>query len=290
MSTSNSDDQSEQSLLEDANEEENEVKLLITKYNLHSIVHSFWSWCLQDEQLLKAALLTLCTLTCKNKLAISLMTQTSLALTNTNSDTCLFNSIVKMVQKSKLNLKLNNRECQRYMFALLTNCAQSSECKNIIWKSNLLTDFTSLELNNLNSVLTQQQCDLRLWLRFLLSLSFSQEGQQFFMKVDSLLMTIIKLDELMLKQRDANNSTKYDLKELQYTCLLILRNLAFNSANKSKLISIRNICFINRKASLSITDSGLNIEFIFKVLPLIKGFFSTIHIRSKKALLASKVF
>jgi len=231
---------------EDGDERENEIKILVTKYNLHSIIHSFWCWCLQDEYLLKSALLTLCTLTCKNKLAISLMTQSNVI--SNNPDVCLLNSIVKTVQRSRSTLKLN-RECQRYAFALLTNCAQSSECKNIIWKSNLLIDFTSLELNSLNGVLTQSNCDLRLWLRFLLSLSFSQEGQQFFMKVDALLMTIIKLDELILKQKESSNGQnaiekKYDLKELHYTCLLILRNLAFNVANKSKLISTRKFKFL----------------------------------------------
>lgn len=230
----------------DEEERENEIKILVTKYNLHSIIHSFWCWCLQDENLLKSSLLTLCTLTCKNKLAISLMTQSNVI--SNNPDVCLLNSIIKTVQRSKSSHKLN-RECQRYAFALLTNCAQSSECKNIIWKSNLLVDFTSLELNSLNGVLAQSSCDLRLWLRFLLSLSFSHEGQQFFMKVEALLITLINLDELILKQKESSNGQhmiekKYDVKELHYICLLILRNLAFNASNKSKLISTRNIFIV----------------------------------------------
>lgn len=73
-----------------------------------------------------------------------------------------------------------------------------------------------------------------LWLNFLVSLSFSADGQQFFMKVESLLTTVIKLLDTF------NGMTSIPLNiqtEIQYLSLLILRNLSFNPANKSKLVS-----------------------------------------------------
>ena len=165
---------------------------------------------------------------------------------------CLLNSVVKTLQKTfktKWSTPTSRHilipQIQRYAFALLTNCAQSAECKNIIWKSNLLGDFTAIELNNLNATLGGGGggggTNVKLWLRFLLSLSFSGEGQQFFLKVDALLATIVKLVELILKQsqQQLQLQRNNDAREVHYTCLLIMRNLAFNAANKSKLISMR---------------------------------------------------
>lgn len=77
----------------------------------------------------------------------------------------------------------------------------------------------------------------KLWLNFLLSLSFSQDGQQFFMKVDSLLSLIIKFLDTFIYVQNAPQQLNSQQIEIQYLSLLILRNLAFNQANKSKLVS-----------------------------------------------------
>ena len=73
----------------------------------------------------------------------------------------------------------------------------------------------------------------KLWLQFLANLSFSHEGQNMFMKIEGFLSCIIKCMDTSLL---ANT-------ELHYLGLLILRNLSFNSTNKSKLLSHRKIAF-----------------------------------------------
>ena len=45
----------------------------------------------------------------------------------------LLNSIIKTLQKNYLN-QSKSIIIIKYLFAFLTNCAQSNECKNIIWK------------------------------------------------------------------------------------------------------------------------------------------------------------
>lgn len=125
---------------------------MVTKSNLHSIIHSFWCWAIQDQNLLKASLSTLCTLTANNKQAINLMAQSNISAQTTSNTInsnltglSLLFSIIKTIQKLLTNLSnqnnINNMNQSKlsflilkYAFSLLTNCAQSNECKNIIWK------------------------------------------------------------------------------------------------------------------------------------------------------------
>lgn len=206
------------------------------KSGLHSIIHSFWCWSLQDQNLLKASLSTLCTLTANNKSAINLMSQTNI----TPNGLSLLNSVIKSLQKSLINQTKSNFVVQKFSFSLLANCAQSNECKNIIWKSNLLQDFTTIDPQSLKSNSFKFNFKIeKLWLNFLVSLSFSTDGQQFFMKVESLLPTIIKFLDPMFFSFTTQQSQfqQQQLFLIQYLSLLILRNLAFNQSNKSKLIS-----------------------------------------------------
>lgn len=243
-----------------------EIKESVTKIGLHSLIHSIWCWSLQDQNLLKTSLSTLCTLTANNRLGVNAMSQTSISASTSNANSfnsssnslssqssyfslSLLSTIIKSLQKSFINQQLKSSFIiQRYAFSILTNCAQSNECKNLIWKSNLIQDFTQIDfqLIKLNSVKFNFKLE-KLWLYFLVSLSFSQDGQQFFIKVDTnLLAVVIKfLDPLLFCQQ--NDFQQQQIFLIQYLALLILRNLSFNQANKSKLVSNgklrNNYCF-----------------------------------------------
>ena len=243
-----------------------EIKESITKIGLHSLIHSIWCWSLQDQNLLKTSLSTLCTLTANNRLGVNAMSQTSIAASTSNANSfnsssnslssqssfsslSLLSTIIKSLQKSLINQQLKSSFIiQKYTFSILTNCAQSNECKNLIWKSNLIQDFTQIDfqLIKLNSVKFNFKLE-KLWLYFLVSLSFSQDGQQFFIKVDTnLLAVVIKfLDPLLFCQQ--NDFQQQQIFLIQYLALLILRNLSFNQANKSKLVSngkFRNLIYL----------------------------------------------
>ena len=133
-----------------------EIKETVTKNGLIQVIHSFWCWVTQDQNLLKACLSTLCTLTANNKLAVNLIAQSNVSAQTANAITCisstgsinsnscsgggggctglsLLNSIIKTLQKNYLN-QSKSIIIIKYLFAFLTNCAQSNECKNIIWK------------------------------------------------------------------------------------------------------------------------------------------------------------
>lgn len=163
----------------------------------------------------------------------------SSSFSNLSNGLSLLYSIIKSLQKSLINQTKSSFLIQKYSFSLLTNCAQSNECKNIIWKSNLLQDFTTIDFQSikLNSAKFNFKLE-KLWLYFLVSLSFSQDGQQFFMKVESLVSTIIKfLDPIFFSQQANSQFQQQQIYIIQYLSLLILRNLTFSQSNKSKLVS-----------------------------------------------------
>jgi hypothetical protein len=120
-----------------------EIKETVTKNGLISVIHSFWCWVTQDQNLLKASLSTLCTLTANNKLAVNQIAQSNVSAQTANTINAnnisgsaglsLLNSIIKTLQKNYLN-QSKSIIIIKYLFAFLTNCAQSNECKNIIWK------------------------------------------------------------------------------------------------------------------------------------------------------------
>ena len=110
------------------------------KYNLNTIIYSFWCWVLQDQNLLLATLSTLCTYTANNKHAAISLTQSANVLTTStsilssnsldqNRGTSLLQSIIKVM--SKFNTKYI---IQKYGFSILINCAQVNECKTVISK------------------------------------------------------------------------------------------------------------------------------------------------------------
>ncbi len=228
---------------------------MITKSGLHSIIHSFWCWSMQDQNLMKASLSTLCTLTANNKLAVNLMAQSnilaqtsnalnepralstlsssSLTSFNSTNSMSLLNTVIKTLQKSFLQSQIKaSFTIQKYAFSLLTNCAQSSDCKSIILKSNVLHDFATIDFQLNKSNL---KCE-NMWLNFLASLSFSPDGQLMLLKVDSLLNAIIKFLDYYMHCTQIQLQQHQQI-EIQYLALLILRNLAFNPSNKSKLVS-----------------------------------------------------
>jgi hypothetical protein len=212
-----------------------EIKEFISKSGLISVVHSFWCWAIQDQNLLRTTLSTLCTLTANNKLAVILIAQsnvsaqTSSVMTGTMNGFSLLHSIIKTLQKSYLNSNNKSLVIPKFAFSILTNCAQSNECKSIFWKNNLLQDFTAVDFHVSKAMSAKSSFKREiLWLNFLVSLSFTSEGQQLILKTENLLTTLTNLF-------DSYNNTAAE-SEVAYLCLLVLRNVAFNQSNKSKLI------------------------------------------------------
>lgn len=213
-----------------------EIKELISKSGLVSAIHSFWCWAIQDQSLLRTTLSTLCTLTANNKLAVSLIAQSNISASSASSvmngsvgGLSLLHSIIKTLQKTYLSSHNKSLVIPKFAFSILANCAQSTECKSIFWKSNLLQDFTGVDFHASKAMSAKSGFKREtLWLNFLVSLSFTSEGQQLLLKTENLLSTLINMF-------DSYSNTAAE-SEVAYLCLLVLRNVAFNQSNKSKLI------------------------------------------------------
>jgi hypothetical protein len=136
-------------------------------------------------------------------------------------------------------------EIEKYAFSFITNCTlMSSGSKLNLWKNNLLQDFIN---NYQQTIINGPKINYnkeKLWLEFLVSLSLNHDGQSFIMKSDSLLQNIFKSIQLVDSNTGVNQHKSQEHLNLlinnQYLSLLILRNLASNPSNKSKLISNSN--------------------------------------------------
>ncbi|WAR12009.1 RTTN-like protein, partial [Mya arenaria] len=110
--------------------------------------------------------------------------------------------------------------------SLLTTYTASSptECRNILWKSNFLQEFSNLNPKRSKGNKGRQLATEQLWLELLLNLSFSLEGQQIILKIPACLDVLLEFVE--------SPTTR-----LQETAVMIIRNLACHTSNKPRLLS-----------------------------------------------------
>ena len=129
-----------------------------------------------------------------------------------------------------------------------------------------MQDFTSIDFqsNKAHSAKSNYKKE-SLWLNFFASLSFSPDGQQYFLKVENLLTVIINFLDSYNNQQVLTNNKQQPF-EIPYLALLILRNVSFNPANKSKLISQGKNKMHKIKLFSLINSTGLIIENIVNYL------------------------
>lgn len=109
------------------------------------------------------------------------------------------------------------------LYGLLATLALSSECRNIMFKSNFFREF--LELNPRKTKKSKHVKKIEVyWLELMLNLSFSTEGQQMILKTgDSV--------DLLLDFVDCGNGPG-----LEYS-VLIIRNMCCHCSSKPKLLA-----------------------------------------------------
>ncbi|KAK3610373.1 hypothetical protein CHS0354_008649 [Potamilus streckersoni] len=203
-----------------------EVKLACYHSGLHNVVHKLWSWCQVEGSLMMSALALLTTYTAHCPQAASSLAFTSATgsgnVPSGSKPQLGSNSLVHCLIKllSKENIK---DTVLKGVFGLLATLALSAECKNIIWKSNFLREFSELNPRKTKKGKNKQQNE-GLWLELLVNLSFSTEGQQIILKIpDS--------TDLLLDFMDCGQPRHKELS------ILIIRNLCCHTSNKPKLLA-----------------------------------------------------
>ncbi|XP_040288228.1 rotatin [Bufo bufo] len=201
-----------------------ECKAAALESQFASVLYSLWPWLLMDDTLMQGALQLLCVYTANFPAASSSLccTNTGVMSTTPSQKPPTGNSILQSVLKIAADPSSCSSLVQQGGFGLLSNVADTQDCKCIIQKSNFLQNFLSLSLAKGNNKSFNVVANL--WLKFLWNLSLGSDGQMMIMKLKGSLDLLLEL-------------TRYKQKVTFSTALLILHNICFNQANKPKILS-----------------------------------------------------
>uniref|UniRef100_A0A3Q2CYB9 Rotatin n=1 Tax=Cyprinodon variegatus TaxID=28743 RepID=A0A3Q2CYB9_CYPVA len=183
-------------------------------------LYALWPWLLLDDPTMEAVLELLCVYTANCHPACSSLCGSSLSGapgSKGSSNTSLMNSVMKLT-----SLAPDNSPIQNLCFSLLTNLAVSRDCRCALQKNNFLQSFLLVPSHKAGAKATSVGSGgnlLNQWLRLLVSLSSTEDGQQSILKVTGILEL---LAELAPHRQHA---------------LLTLHNLCFSPANKSHIMA-----------------------------------------------------
>nr|XP_054607097.1 rotatin isoform X3 [Nothobranchius furzeri] len=196
----------------------NECKVAATDARLTPTLHALWPWLLLDDPTMEVVLELLCVYTANCPPACSSLCS-SVPGGVPGSKGSLMHSVMKLT-----SLTADCSAVQSLSFSLLVNLTVSRDCRCILQKNNFLQAFLLVPVPKAAGAKATSGATspLSLWLRLLVSLSSTEDGQQSILKVTGAL-------ELLA-----------DLAPHRRHALLTLHNLCFCPANKSHVISNEN--------------------------------------------------
>ncbi|XP_075682588.1 rotatin [Rhinoderma darwinii] len=188
------------------------------------VLYSLWPWLLMDDTLMQGALQLLCVYTANFPSASSSLcwSNTAAVSTQPSPKSPTSNSMLHNVLKIAADPSSCSSHVQQVAFGLLSNVADTQDCRCIIQKSNFLQNFLALSLSKGSN--KSLNVGANLWLKFLWNLSLGSDGQVMIMKLNGSLDLLLEF-------------TKYKQKVKFPTALLILHNMCFNPTNKPKMLS-----------------------------------------------------
>uniref|UniRef100_A0A1A7XBW8 Rotatin n=2 Tax=Iconisemion striatum TaxID=60296 RepID=A0A1A7XBW8_9TELE len=193
----------------------NECKVAATDARLTPTLFALWPWLLLDDPTMEVVLELLCVYTANCPPACSSLCS-SVPGGTPGSKGSLMHSVMKLT-----SLTADCSAVQSLAFSLLVNLTVSRDCRCILQKNNFLQAFLLVPVPKAAAAKATSggASPLSLWLRLLVSLSSTEDGQQSILKVTGAL-------ELLL-----------DLAPHRRHALLTLHNLCFCPSNKSHVIS-----------------------------------------------------
>ncbi|XP_018306110.1 rotatin [Mycetomoellerius zeteki] len=210
------------------------VKESLTKEGLADVVHKLWAWIALNKIVSTSALKLLATFTTKCNVAAQSLTLTTLlpgsGLRKTPNTLALIHVVIQVTCKEieRAGQIFDNHK-MHFAFHILRNAVHVHECRVCISKSNLLQLFTKIHPTITKRTkpwpLVEMYC-----LEFLLDFTYYEEGQLCVPKATD------SLDVLMHLAKCPSSTNRV-------LAISILRNLAFNIANRPRLLS--SVDFIN---------------------------------------------
>uniref|UniRef100_A0A673AQP6 Rotatin n=1 Tax=Sphaeramia orbicularis TaxID=375764 RepID=A0A673AQP6_9TELE len=206
-------------------------RIISTDARLTLALYALWPWLLLDDPTMEAVLELLCVYTANfttGQYACSLCVSCSSLCGSgpgvaSGSKGSSSSSLMHSVMKLASGVAPDNSPIQNLAFSLLANLSTSRECRGLLQKNNFLQAFPSVPGPKAgvkaSSVGSGGGSSVASWLRLLLSLSLTEDGQQSILRVKGAL-------ELLA-----------DLASARRHALLTLHNLCFCPANKSHVIA-----------------------------------------------------
>ncbi|XP_020501996.2 rotatin isoform X1 [Labrus bergylta] len=196
-----------------------ECKTVATDARLTLALYALWPWLLLDDPTMEAVLELLCVYTANCATACSSLCCGGPGAAAGSKGT-LMHSIIRLAS----GVAPDSSPVQKLAFSLLANLAMSRDCRGLLQKNNFLQAFLSVPIPKAGSVkATSVSCGsgslLGLWLRLLVNLSVTEDGQLSILRVTGAL-------ELLA-----------DLAPQRRHALLTLHNLCFCPANKPHVLA-----------------------------------------------------
>ncbi|KAK1119474.1 hypothetical protein K0M31_013302 [Melipona bicolor] len=210
------------------------VKEALTKAGLADVLHKLWAWIALSKTVSTTALKLLASYTTKCTTAAQSLTLTTIlpgtGLRKTPNTLALIHVIIQLVCKEidKAGQFFDNHKLH-FAFHILRNAIHVHECRVSISKSNLLQFFT--KIHPITTKRTKPWPLVELYcLEFLIDFTYYEEGQLCVPKAVDGLDVLFQL-------------SKYSSSSNRILAISILRNLAFNTTNRPRLLS--SVDFIN---------------------------------------------
>nr|XP_057915387.1 rotatin isoform X2 [Doryrhamphus excisus] len=200
-----------------------ECKSAARDARLTLVIHSLWPWLLLDDPVMEAVLELLCVYTADCPAACSSVCGGGPGVPPGPKGTS-GGSLMQSVMRLASVVATDGGAIHKLSFSLLANLAMSRDCRGVLQKNNFLQTFTSVPVPKVGGAKAAAVGGgpgglMGLWLRLLVSLSFSEDGQQ------SILRTSGALEVLAVLAPHRRHA------------LLVLHNLCFCPGNKTHIIA-----------------------------------------------------
>jgi hypothetical protein len=196
------------------------IKCVAIKSGLVTALRQIWSLCIIHSVLLDAYLKLLLVVTAN-------CTEAHIAVAYTRQGTSLFQEIIKLTSTlittstlpkgSNSPKGLNSHYPIADLFSILANCVMTQECRSLIKKTNFLSSFLQVHPKT-------QTFLSSLWLKLLVNLTFTTDGQSTLAKLNG------SIDLLC-------NIWTHVKPEYHILCVIVLRNLCFYGPIKTTIVT-----------------------------------------------------
>ncbi|XP_015437120.1 PREDICTED: rotatin [Dufourea novaeangliae] len=209
-------------------------KEVLTKCGLADVLHKLWIWIALHNSVATTALKLLATYTTQCPAAAQSLTLTTIlpgaGLRKTPNTLALIHVVIQLICKEidKAGQSFDNHKLH-FAFHVLRNAVHVYECRVSMAKSNLLQFFTKIHPVTTKRMKPWPLIELYC-LEFLIDFTFYDEGQLCVSKA------VDGLDVLLQLSKCSSSSNRI-------LAISILRNLAFNTTNRPRLLS--SVDFIN---------------------------------------------